>query len=163
MPRKVAWHPSMRQGGTPMKSKGWIIPLMAAFLLLLSQSRTAQAEDVAGHPTLEELKAAIARGVSWWVSQQTPVGSWGGGCAIGPTAIACKKLEHHAVDPKWGLGLPSPFDPTYVYKENVERCLEWLQTQKKTQEIGAQPAGDPDNDGDGLGVYYRNFYIYEDA
>ncbi|HLA81090.1 MAG TPA: hypothetical protein VJP78_05570, partial [Thermoleophilia bacterium] len=133
--------------------------------LLGPLSGSARAEHVPGHPSVAQIKAAIANGVTWLVSQQSLDGSWPSysGVQVGVTALACKKLEHHAVDPKWGLGLSSPFDPTYVYKENVERCLEWLQTQKKTQEIGEQPAGNPDTDGDGNGAYYHNSVLYEDA
>jgi hypothetical protein len=102
-----------------------------------------------------DVQAAINKGVAWLVEQQNPDGSWDDWeqCAI--TALVVKKLEHHAVDPKWGLGLPSPFDPAYPYKENVEKGLKWLfDNCVSTMPIHPQPAGDPDTDGDGIGVYW---------
>ncbi len=71
------------------------------------------------------------------------------------TLLAVKKLEHHAVDAKWGWGLPSPFDDGYPYKGNVERGLDWLFANCVFADpIGPQPAGDPDSDGDGIGVWF---------
>jgi hypothetical protein len=71
------------------------------------------------------------------------------------TALAVKKLEHHAVDPKFGLGLPSPFDEANPYKENIEKGLNYLFANCAfTRPVGLQMAGDPDTDGDGIGVYF---------
>lgn len=59
------------------------------------------------------------------------------------------------MDTKWGYGLSSPFDPTYPYRENVEKGLSWLLEQCAfIIPIGPQPAGNPDTDGDGTGVHF---------
>jgi hypothetical protein len=104
-------------------------------------------------PTLEQVKAAIANGVAWLAAQQHDDGYWGNWerCAI--TALAVKKLEHHAVDDKWGLGLDSPFSDAYPYKDNVENGLNWLFNNcANTIPISVQPSGDPDTNGNGTGI-----------
>ena len=56
---------------------------------------------------------------------------------------------HHAVDPDWGLNLPSPFHPDNPYKLHIELGLNWLfMNATIITEIVPQPAGDPDSDGD---------------
>jgi hypothetical protein len=122
-------------------------------LLLVPLSGTALANDP---PTLDEVREAIAQGVEWLAGQQHPDGYWEHyeRCAV--TALAVKKLEHHAVDDRWGWGLPSPFDDAYPYDDNIELGLAWLfDNCVFTKQIGVQPAGDPDTDGDGVGVYWQ--------
>jgi hypothetical protein len=113
-------------------------------------------------PTQEEVIEAIAAGVEWLADQQHPDGFWPhewAECAV--TAMAIKKLEHHAVDPKWGYDLPSPFHEEYPYKEHIEKGFAWLlENCADTIEIGVQPAGDPDSDGDGIGVYFDGYNTY---
>jgi hypothetical protein len=107
-------------------------------------------------PTEEEVRAAIAAGTAWLASQQEGDGSWPHyeRCAV--TAMAIKKLEHHAVDRRWGLGLPSPFHEANPYKSHIEAGFAWLFANcAYTKDIGVQPAGDPDSDGDGIGVYWQ--------
>jgi hypothetical protein len=134
-------------------------------LLVVPLAGTAGAN---GPPTPEEVRAAIEEGVAWLAQQQNADGSWPHfegnvpPCAV--TALAVKKLEHHAVDPKWGLGLPSPFDNAYSYKGNVEKGLTWLfDNCAHIMPIEPQPAGDPDSDGDDIGVYFEFRRTYSTA
>lgn len=132
---------------------GLVVSLM---ILALAGAAGGQSTEPA---TQAEVKAAIEAGVAWLAAQQDgagywPTEGWWSPCAY--TALAVKKLEHHAVDPKWGLGLDSPFDETYPYHEHVEKGLNWLfENCAYTMEITPQPAGDPDTDGDGIGVYFE--------
>ena len=124
--------------------------------LLLVALMVPLAGPAAAQPTVEQVKDAIAKGVAWLAAQQDPDGFWGDWERCAVTALAAKKLEHHAVDPKWGLGLPSPFDDAYPYREHVEKGLAWLfdNCADDPQSIWDQLAGDPDSDGDGLGVRF---------
>jgi hypothetical protein len=101
----------------------------------------------------DEVREAIEKGVEWLANQQGPIGGWWGDwerCAV--TALAIKKLEHHAVDSKWGYGLPSPFHQDYPYREHVILGLEWL-LEECAVKISL-PEGPWDTDGDGWGVYF---------
>ena len=91
--------------------------LVVFVLLILTISFTMPAQAV----NEEEIQAAIDAGIAWLVEQQNPDdGSWGEYDQVGTTAFAVKKLEHHCVDTKWGLGLPSPFDPASPYRDIIQ-------------------------------------------
>ena len=130
-------------------------------LLVVPLAGTAGAQPAADSPTVDEVRRAIAKGIVWLAGQQEDAGYWDRWERCAVTALAVKKLEHHAVDPKWGLGLPSPFDDGYLYKENVVKGLNWLfancaGTMDITDPTGTgSPHGDPDSDGDGIGVYFE--------
>jgi hypothetical protein len=133
-----------------MGKRKLIISLVVALILVVGLTSSVAAQP----PTEEEVRIAIENGVSWLADQQNGNGYWGNWEVEAVTALAIKKLEHHAVDTKWGYGLPSPFDPAYPYADNVAAGLNWLFDQGNTIPIVPQPAGDPDTDGDGLGVYF---------
>lgn len=136
----------------------FVLAVLLASLLVVPLAGAAGAQEP---PTQEEVKAAIEKGVAWLAGQQDDDGFWGywEQCAV--TALAVKKLEHHAVDHKWGWGLDSPFDGAYPYKGNVERGLDWLFGHcASTMGIGGQPHGNPDSDADGVGVHWRNRHTY---
>ena len=113
-------------------------------------------------PTPEQVKAAVDKGVAWIAAQQDSTkGCWG--CRLNPdetwfpetqalTAMALLKLEHHAVDKKYGSGLPSPFDNGYKYKSNVEKGLAWLLPLGKTMQVSS----DADTNTNTFGVFYDN-------
>ncbi len=130
--------------------------LLVATLALVPAKGLLSPDRAAAQPSQDEVRAAIAKGVAWLAGVQNPDGSWQWDwepCSV--TALAVKKLEHHAVDPKWGLGLPSPFDPANPYRANIEAGLAFLFDRcVGTMPIAPQPAGDPDSDGDGIGVYW---------
>jgi len=100
---------------------------------------------------------AINDGVSWLVNQQNPDGSWGSWYPVAQTGLAVLKLEEHAVDPKYGYGLPSPFDPRYPYHEHVEKGLNYLFAHAQIIDISMQPAGDPDTNGNGKGICFLSW------
>ena len=106
-------------------------------------------------PTLEEIRASVALGVDWLAGAQQSDGSFGGYDQVAHTALAVKKLMHHAVDPEYGLGLPSPFDDANPYKAEVILGLNYILANGQTMPISPQPAGDPDTNGNGLGVYFE--------
>lgn len=132
------------------KKKG--IGIFAVAILVISVFAAMPFSASAASP--EEIQEAIDDGIAWLVAQQNDDGSWGTSNMVGETGLAVKKLEHHAVDPKYGYGLPSPFDPAYTYADNVSRGLDYLFNHSHTIAIGLQTYGNPDTDGDGIGVYF---------
>jgi hypothetical protein len=137
-----------------MNWRVWTVGLVLVALLVVPLAGPVAGQEP---PTQEEVKAAIAKGVEWLAEQQDDDGFWGYWRECAVTALAVKKLEHHAVDPKWGWGLDSPFDETYPYREHVEKGLHWLLANcaDDPQPISMQPAGDPDSNGNGLGVRFH--------
>ncbi|MHC4464468.1 MAG: hypothetical protein ACYS30_24010 [Planctomycetota bacterium] len=102
--------------------------------------------------TPEEIEASIDAGIEWLVAQQDPNTGyfyelWDN--LGGMTGLALIKLEERAFE----LGYDSPFDPNYPYSENVEKGLAYLFSIASTIPIYNQVAGNPDSDGDGIGVY----------
>jgi PKD repeat protein len=100
------------------------------------------------------LKQVIEDGVAWLAAQQKPDSSWGYSYAVAETGLAVLKLADHAVDAKYGYGLTSPFDPDYPYRENVETGLNYLFANAYIIDIDVQPAGNPDTNGNGIGIYF---------
>ncbi len=112
--------------------------------------------------TQAQIDTAINDGLAWLATQQdlTPgpsYGSWNGPndptwtyFPVGTTGLAVLKFEHHA----FRSGFSSPFDPAYQYSVNVQAGLDYLFANAYTIPISVQPAGDPDTDGDGIGVYF---------
>jgi PKD repeat protein len=100
------------------------------------------------------LRTVIKDGVAWLAAQQNPDGSWGWWYPVAQTSLAVLKLEEHAVDWKYGYGLPSPFHPDYPYREHVEKGLNYIFSKAYVIDIDVQPAGDPDVNGNGKGVYF---------
>jgi hypothetical protein len=100
--------------------------------------------------TPEEIKASIDKGIDWLAVAQNADGSWGpaGGDQFGTTGLILVKLEDRAFE----LGYNGPFDPEYPLKANVMSGLNFLLMNANTVPITPQLAGNPDTDGDGLGV-----------
>ncbi len=107
--------------------------------------------------TPEEIEQSIVDGLAWLVGVQNTDGSWGGSNRIACTGFAVMKLEDRAFE----LGYDSPFDPEYPYRANVIDGLDFLFKNVHTIGINPQPAGDPDTDGDGIGVYIPYLPTYE--
>jgi len=127
--------------------------ILVVFALLLPVAKAA---------TEAEIQAAIDDGLAWLAAKQNPVnGSWGVSRTVGKTGLAVKKFEHHAVDTKYGYGLPSPLDPAYPYRDLVQSGLNYLFQNASVVAISAQPHGDPDTDGDGIGVTFYGSITYE--
>lgn len=105
--------------------------------------------------TKEEIEASIDAGITWLVGQQNPDGSWGLYYPqVACTGLAVIKLEDRAIE----LGFTSPFDPAYPYSTNVIAGLDYIFSKAYTIGIGPQPAGDPDSDGDGIGVFFSSYW-----
>ena len=106
--------------------------------------------------TKEEIEASIDAGIAWLVTQQYVDGSWGYYYYynVATTGLAVIKLEDRAFE----LGFSSPFDPAYPYSANVIAGLDFIFSKAYTISIGPQPAGDPDSDGDGIGVYFSSYW-----
>jgi len=102
-----------------------------------------------------EINQAIEDGIVWLAGQQnSTTGSWGSVSSylVSETGLVVKKFEHYAME----KGYTSPFDPSYPYHTNVEKGLDYLLANAYTLSISTQLAGDPDTDGDGIGVYFDN-------
>jgi len=128
--------------------------LMALFLVVILAMSTSILSVNAPVPTKEE---AIEKGLTWLVAQQDATsGAWSlGYFPAGCTGIAIVKLCEHA---KRTLHM-DPFSDDYIYKDNVVAGLNYLFTRAYIQSISGQPAGNPDSDGDGIGVYFSSGQI----
>jgi hypothetical protein len=105
-------------------------------------------------PTEEEIEASIAAGIAWLANEQNSDGSWGTYNYVSHTALAVIKLEDRAFE----LDYESPFDPDYPYKTHVEAGLNYIFENAYIFYIWPQLAGDPDTDGDSIGVYFSDHY-----
>lgn len=124
------------------KPKPVFICLVLLCMAVLTISPAQAATD-------EEIQESTTDGTQWLADQQNPDGSWGSTDQIGSTDFAVLKLETHAVE----NGV-SPFDPSYQYSDEVQDGLDYLFLQAKTVDLTVQPDGNPDTNGDGIGVYF---------
>ncbi len=99
---------------------------------------------------------AIVKGLTWlsdvqWLPTEGGDGGWSPGYCdrVAYTGLAVLKLETRAIE----LGL-DPLSPEYEYAANVQAGLDFIMAATKIMGIGMQPAGNPDSDGDGIGVYW---------
>jgi hypothetical protein len=109
-------------------------------------------------PTLEEqIEEAIQKGLDWLVPLMNYDGSWGYGCdRVARTGLVVLKFETRAIE----LGL-DPLSLDYDYSDQVASGLDYIMANAHTQAIGVEPAGDPDGDGDGIGVYFTDCGYHE--
>jgi hypothetical protein len=119
-----------------------LIPIIVALLVM-----TAVPVNAA---TPEEIGASIDDGIAYLVSAQHPDGSWGdaGSDQYGTTGLVLVKLQDRAFE----LGYDGPFDPDYPLKTNVENGLNYMLTYATTVSISTQVHGDPDTNGNTIGV-----------
>ncbi|HVV82315.1 MAG TPA: prenyltransferase/squalene oxidase repeat-containing protein [Kofleriaceae bacterium] len=103
---------------------------------------------------------AAERGVVWLAGQQTADGSWGTTYKTASTAFAVLKLETYARE----IG-HSPFDATFPYADQVAHGLDYLMSKARVYALAPQFSGDPDSNGNGLGVYFSTIddAMYENA
>ncbi len=129
---------------------GSIIVAMLLLLLLIPVTATAA--------TPAEIEQACDDGLVWLAAQQNADGSWGSSEKVAHTGLALLKFETHA----HFLGL-DPFDPVYMYSTNVQNGLSYLWGWTDRIAIAVQPAGNPDTNGNGIGVrcwdvaHHRNY------
>jgi hypothetical protein len=100
-----------------------------------------------GSPPLDEKQirtnAAIQDGLRWLYLHQSSNGSWDSHPASAAAAVAAFETQGH---------LPS--NPTAdVYAEVTKAGLEFIFSTLCTFPIGPQPAGNPDTNGNGVGLY----------
>jgi hypothetical protein len=126
-----------------MKKK-YILLVLAVILVLF----LAAAGPVAA-ATPEQIAASVSDGIDYLATHQNADGTWGSGSDVwGTTGLVLVKLEERAFE----LGYDGPFDPDYPLHTQVETGLNKYLTQASTVSIPNQVAGNPDTDGDGLGV-----------
>jgi hypothetical protein len=136
-----------------------IVTVVLFAILLLSMSAVFTVATRAATET--DIENAIKLGVAYLAANQNPDGSWPHtfywGEPVAYTGLAVLKLEQYAYE----QGYASPFDPAYLYHQNVEDGLNYIFKVLLTQNIGPQDhtAGatgtvdNPDSNGNGLGVY----------
>lgn len=117
--------------------------------------------------TQVEIDAAIQKGIEWLIAQQNADGSWLSWVedneyqsSISPTAFAVIKLGEYAQE----LGYDSPFNPNYAYHEAIDKGMRYVFENAHVVDINSQPVGNPDSDGDGLGVYFSDsVHLWEET
>ena len=137
-----------------MKRKSILIILAVILVLCLGAAVPVSAATPA------EIGVSIENGIDWLMSVQNADGTWGpaGSDQFGATGLILVKLEDRAFE----LGYDGPFDPDYPLKGNVEKGLDKIVCSANTVAISNQIGGNPDTDGDGLGVYVGN-RIYDNG
>ena len=135
-----------------MKKSAIALILLLAFVACLAPVRAA---DEA------EIEQAIVDGLVWLASQQEPTDGWWGNYSdrrVGITGLAVKKFEHDAML----KGYPSPLDPSYPYHDVVQKGLNFLFANANiVSPLPVQTAGDPDTDGNGMGLTFGSHLTYE--
>lgn len=107
--------------------------------------------------TQNDIDTAIDKGVEWLVNQQNADGPWGSYYPVAQTGLALVVLEDYAA----AQG-KLPLDNTYDYYENVVKGLNYILSKAYIVDISEEPAGNPDTDGDGKGIYFSSGQdIYE--
>lgn len=96
--------------------------------------------------TPAKITASVQNGTAWLAAQQNAGGSWSNDVAY--TALAVLKFEEYAKE----LG-KSPFDPGYQYNTQVTKGLDYIFKNLKNMSIKEQTHGNPDSNGNGIGVY----------
>ena len=109
----------------------------------------------------QRVNAAIEDGLRWLYLNQNASGWWystSDANGMGTTGLAVLAFEENA---HYG----NNDEDEDIYAETVQLGLDWiLNTYGRTEFIEEQPAGDPDTDGDSLGVYFGNWpAVYENG
>ena len=124
-----------------MKVQRLLLYLIITAILVVTMMPLASAATPA------EVNQGIDDGLAYQATQQNADGSfglWGGGAyTIGETGEAVLAFENNGHFPGGGT----------LYSDNVEKGLDYLFTYATPVAIGAQEAGNPDTNSDGLGVY----------
>jgi len=101
--------------------------------------------------TEDEIEASIQAGLAWLAGIQNPDGSWPGNDPVAKTSLAVLKFIDRAKE----LG-ENPFEEPYQYHMQVVKGLNYtfLNAHAMNITVPPQPHGDPDSDGDDIGVYF---------
>jgi hypothetical protein len=154
--RDSIWTPKLvsakRLEEANVKRKVWTIVLVMLIVSLLIGAPAGAQE-----PPLEELiEEAIVEGLRW-LDEDAPQpgdGSWGEPWQcdrVARTGLVVLKFATRAIE----LG-QDPLGDEYEYSAQVHSGLDYILANAHTQAIGVEPAGDPDSDGDGIGVYFTD-------
>lgn len=124
-----------------------IIAIVILATLALGSSAVTAATEA-------EILQSIEDGLAFLATSQDPDGSWGdqSGWYVGATGLCVKKFQHYALHSDPPI---NPLNPAYQYRNQVRAGLDYLFSQACIRSISVQPAGNPDSDGDGLGVYFE--------
>jgi uncharacterized repeat protein (TIGR01451 family) len=127
---------------------GLVLVLLVTLVTGTAGPRAVQAA------TIVEIEQAIVDGLAWLASEQNPDGGWSGYEGTYGTAVTCMILVKFQ-DRAYELGYESPFDPAYEYSQTVVDGWTYVfsPTLILSQTLSVQPAGDPDTNGNGYGVY----------
>ena len=99
--------------------------------------------------TPEQIDQAIQDALAWLATQQQADGSFsGGGYPLAQTAAAVLAFENEGHFPGSGT----------IYADVVERGLDYIFMWAVKRNISADIHGDPDSDGDGIGIFFRQDY-----
>jgi len=96
--------------------------------------------------TQTDINTAIADGLEYLASIQAPDGHWGGAYYVACTSMAVLAFENAGYYAGDGS----------IYAANVQSGLEYLFNSAQVTGIGVQPAGDPDTNGNGIGIYFND-------
>jgi hypothetical protein len=117
----------------------WLLIILALLVSLVAIPTQAA--------TPEQIDNSIDSGITWLVAQQQGDGSWEDTGSL--TGFAVLKLEDKAFED----GYASPFDEAYPYHQNVIDGLNYIFGLLDDIAISNQAAGDPDTNGNGIGIY----------
>jgi len=132
-----------------MKRARNLCMLFAVVMIALVPAGDAIAEG----PTEEEIEASVVAGLARIPEFQASDGGFGHySCdRVAHTGLAITKLADRALD----LGM-SPLDPAYEYSGVVAAGLGFIMSHKHVVAIAPGLAGDPDGNGNGIGVYFND-------
>lgn len=136
------------------KMKVRIRELIAVFMLagiLLMNVRM----PLANAASQTSINTAITKGLAYLNSTQQSDGSWGPGSSpIASTATAVLAFENQG---HYGWNASDPYSST------VQKGLNWLFSNGLNITISNQTAGNPDTNGNGIGVYWSSdgYPVYE--
>jgi len=126
-----------------------ITSIVCSFLALFLITTVAQSA-----PSQAEIDSAISKGLDWLAANQNEDGSFGQNYVLGTTAMVVLAFEENNHLPGKGA----------LYSDAVQKGLDYILDKAEITDIEPQPAGNPDSDGDGKGLYFSYESIgYETA
>jgi len=115
-------------------------------LILVGTFLTTTRIPVGKAASSTQINDAIIAGLDYLNQTQAADGHWGGSyypvACTGMAVLAFENFGH------------LPGDLADPYHITVEKGLDYLFTQAHVQTLTAQPAGDPDTNGNGIGIYF---------